>query len=185
MQKLLKYKWAIVVYIAYVAMLPWLGPEVLRWSRWDFWPQMLIFSISLPLIGCIIFYIIKKLIGLVYSDGESVNKGVDSEEGKGNNKEVIPSNISELDREVTPLVQFIAIHGKMRMRTYTDGYTGEVEIRECTFTNAEGVEVHAWVAKNIRKYTIEDIKRNKDRLTIVLQPSGQYCLCIPWEDVVL
>lgn len=185
MQKLLKYKWAIVVYIAYVAILPWLGHEVLRWNQWDFWPQMLIDGISLPLIGCIIFHVIKKLIGLVYSNDERVNKYVDSEEGKENNKEVTPSNVSELDREVTPLLQFIAIHGKKRVRTHIDGYTGDVEIRECTFTNAEGVEEHAWVAKNIRKYTIEDVKRNKDRLAIVLQPSGQYCLCIPREDVIL
>lgn len=80
------------------------------------------------------------------------------------------------------LHEFINHYGKMQVHVFTDSF-GSQTIDRCIFTDCIGRETEAYVAKVLQSYTIEDLKKEKDRLFIKTLDSGKLCLCKKWEDI--
>jgi hypothetical protein len=80
------------------------------------------------------------------------------------------------------LKEFINHYGKMQVHIFTDSL-GNQSIDRCIFTDCIGRETEVYVAKVLQSYTIEDLKRKKDKLFITTLKSGNLCLCEKWEDI--
>lgn len=76
--------------------------------------------------------------------------------------------------KVWPLVEFAKEHGKLQMQSDNDNMW-------CKFRFADGVEGH--VASALKNYSTEDIKNSKERISIRILESGDYCMCLDWEDI--
>jgi len=75
-----------------------------------------------------------------------------------------------------PLVEFAKEHGKLQMQSDNDNMW-------CKFRFADGVE--GYVASVLKNYSTEDIKNSKERISIRILESGDYCMCLEWEDINL
>lgn len=58
-----------------------------------------------------------------------------------------------------------------------------VELDKCTFRRRFKDDIIISVDKDIKHYTKDMIIKDKDNLEVVLQESGDYCLCRKWEAV--
>lgn len=167
MSKLEKFKWYIIGYILYVTVVLYLAKEEYQWGRNEFWLLCLVWCVAIPLVGYTVVHFFKKFLFTKEQPKED---------------ELIVK--AELEMSV-PLVDFARIHGAMKINSHIDDLTGKTKTTECLFTTVDGTKTHVWVANNIKDYSAEDISKNKDNLYVMMMPSGEYCLCIPWEDVEL
>lgn len=167
MNILRKYKWHIIGYIIYVTIVLRLEETEYHWSSNEFWVLCLIWCVTIPLVGYTILYALRKVFFTSKQSG----------------KAEYPAKVG-FEMSI-PLVDFAKEHGAMKICKHTDSLTGQTKIKECVFTATDGTETYVWVANNIKDYSAEDISKNKDNLYVMMMPSGEYCLCIPWEDVEL
>lgn len=167
MKNLAKYKWVILVYIVYAAfILLWLD-EGLDLRHQEFWYGIIICYFAVPLIIYTAYYLVRYKI---------FNK---SAEGIANNIIITVTSQKGYDKSWT-LMDFARQHGKMKVHHDDDGL-----LDICIFTNADGVETTAYVAAPIKRYSVEDIQREKEELSVITLDSGAYCLCKKWEVVRL
>lgn len=167
MNKSEKLKWYIIGYILYVIIILYLAKEEYQWSRSEFWPLCFVWCVIIPLVGYTVILAIRR-----FFCADKLPKGTEI------------SIDTSLEISV-PLIDFAREHGTMKIRKCIDSLTGKPLLKECVFTRADGTETHVWVANNIKSYSTEDISKDKEDLYVMTMPSGEYCLCIPWEDVEL
>lgn len=72
------------------------------------------------------------------------------------------------------MVEFAKKHGKLQMQSDNDSMW-------CKFRFADGVG--EYVASVLKNYSTEDIKNSKERISIRVLESGDYCMCLDWEDI--
>lgn len=92
------------------------------------------------------------------------------------------SNIYPYDRKSYSLSEFSERFGNMYIHTVNiDSQTTELD--KCAFKRLLKDDVIISVDKNIKHYTKDMIIKEKENLEVVLQESGDYCLCRKWEAV--
>lgn len=164
MNILRRYKWVLIAYIIYAACMP----LILAHDHY-FGYYLIICYFAVPLVLYVIYYIIK------YKMGKA------SKTNAHNNIEIVePPKKESDDNDSWPLLDFVKEHG--RMKVHRNDY-GLLDL--CIFINDEGLETRAYVAKSLGNYTVEDIQRERNELSIAILDSGSYCLCKKLETVKL
>lgn len=91
------------------------------------------------------------------------------------------SDVSPTENSYT-LEDFSNLFGDMFICTAsTINHT--VELDKCAFRRSFKDDIIISVDKNIKHYTKDMIIKEKENLEVVLQESGDYCLCRKWEAV--
>lgn len=164
MNILRKYKWILIAYIIYAACVPLFLKNI-----HDFWSCLIIFYFAVPLALYAVYY------GIKYKMGKA------SKTNAHNNIEIVePSEKESDDNDSWPLLDFVKEHG--RMKVHRNDY-GLLDL--CVFINDEGLETKAYIEKSLGNYTVEDIQRERNELSIAILDSGSYCLCKKLETVKL
>lgn len=176
MKYIIRYKWILSIYIIYAAFIPvWLDEGLdLRpndqFTKVKFWYGLIICYFAVPLIIYISYYIIKsKVFNNIFKNFINNNSSIDI---------VFPPKEKDPENSWS-LIDFAKIHGKMKVHR-TDGL-----LDLCVFTNDKGIETKVYIAKSIKDYSVEDIQREKDYLSIITLDSDAYCLCKKWDIVLL
>lgn len=159
-----KYKWQILAYIVYAACMPGLLGGILEFRDEQFVNAILISYLVVPIAVYTIYYLIKH---------KRSSKPV-------KNATTVVTSTQEDDNNSWSLLDFARQHGRMKVHRNDDGL-----LDMCIFISADGTETTACVSKQIKGYTVEDIQREKEELSIVTLNSGAYCLCREWETVHL
>lgn len=162
-----KYKWQILAYIIYAAFIPLWLDEGLDLRHQEFWYGIIICYFAVPLILYAGYYIIKyKVLG--NTPKENVHNSI----------EIVEPPKEEKDDGSQSLLDFAREHGKMKVHRNNDGL-----LDLCVFTDGKGMETKAYVTRSIKDYSVEDIQREKNVLSIITLDSGAYCLCKKWEII--
>lgn len=80
------------------------------------------------------------------------------------------------------LREFMKHYERMQVHVFTDSF-GNQTIDRCAFTDCIGRKTEVYIAKVLQNYTIDELKRDKEKLFIKTLSSGNLCLCRKWEDV--
>lgn len=169
MKYLIKYKWFLLAYIIYAAFIPLWLDEGLDLRHRDFWYGIIICYFAVPLIVYTVIFIIKNLFESTAKVPTVTN--VESEK--------------KVDKNSVPLLDFAKKHGQMKIFRHIDNIAGDSYILDCMFVDSGGKETHVCVANNIKDYTPIDIIKAKENMSVILMPSGKWCLCLNWETVDL
>lgn len=160
----LKYKWWILVWGVY-AFWVFVGLSDYHYRLdteetwlWVFW------TIIVPIIICLIYNLYKYFKGK--RNGNSYSKN-NAYTGSGN-------TVITYKGSMWHLVEFAKEHGKLQMQSDNGNMW-------CKFRFADGVE--GYVASVLKNYSAEDIKNSKERISIRILESGDYCMCLDWEDI--
>lgn len=156
----LKYKWWILVWGVY-AFLVYAGLSDYHYrldaEETGLW---VFWTIIVPVIIYLIYNLYKYFKGK--RNGDSYSKS--------------SNNVATHNDKMWPLVEFAKKHGKLQMQSDNDSMW-------CKFRFADGVEGH--VASVLKNYSTEDIKNSKEKISIRILESGDYCMCLEWEDINL
>jgi hypothetical protein len=80
------------------------------------------------------------------------------------------------------LQEFMKYYKRMQVHVFIDSL-GNRTIDRCAFTDCIGRKTEVYIAKILQSYTIDELKRDKDKLFIKTLSSGNLCLCKKWKDV--
>lgn len=160
-----KYKWVLIAYIIYAVLVPCLLPDKLSYNDSLFWVYLIICYSVFPLILYAGHYFIK------YKKSGKASKEI----------EIVKPPKGEKNKSGSwSLLEFAKEHGRMKVHRNNHGL-----LDMCAFVNDDGLETKVYVAKPLKDYSVEDIQKEEDELSIITLNSGVYCLCKKWEDVKL
>ena len=154
--------WGVYAFLVYVALLSsyHYRPNAKMNVLWVFW------TVIVPVSIYLIYNLYKYFKGK--RKGNSYNK---------NNAYTGSSNtITACKGSMWPLVEFAKEHGKLQMQSDNNSMW-------CKFRFTDGVE--GYVASALKNYSTEDIKNSKEKISIRILESGDYCMCLDWEDINL